>query len=123
MDAEATNAVNFETAIVSTLQKICTIGNWEFGEAWLPDREKNHLNYFTAWFAIAKNLTQNKNLSLAEFKQASLNYTFNYAQGLPGKVWAKKNPVRRQGLTKPINLSYPKKVEQIYSHLFALAIF
>lgn len=106
------SAVNFETAIVSTLQKICTIGNWEFGEAWLPDTENNSLTYFTAWFPILENYVSETNLSLADFKQLSFDYTFHYAEGLPGKVWAKKEAVWFRNLSQQELFLRRKLVEE-----------
>lgn len=87
------SAINFETALIYTLQQICTISNWDFGEAWLPDQEKKCFSYCTAWFPKEKNHHSSYQLSLAEFQQKSFNYKFDYDQGLPGKAWANQEAV------------------------------
>ena len=57
------SAINFETALIYTLQKICTIGNWDFGEAWLPSLDKKLFTYCTAWFPRIKNHSSEQEVS------------------------------------------------------------
>lgn len=87
-----TSAPDFETALLFTLEKVCNTTGWDFGEAWLPNKENNYLTYSTAWFSADKNQLKYNTLSLAEFKLFSYDFTFSSSLGLPGKVWATKQP-------------------------------
>jgi len=88
-----TSSVDFETALLYTLQKICQLTDWDFGEAWLPEKCGEFFSYSTAWFNPEKNYRDSDTLSLAEFKQHSFDFHFHLTIGLPGKVWREKKVI------------------------------
>jgi diguanylate cyclase (GGDEF)-like protein/PAS domain S-box-containing protein len=88
-----TSAMDFDTALLYTLQKVCQLTDWDFGEAWLPNSNGEFFSYSTAWFISEKNYRYGDKLSLMEFQQQSYNYHFQSTVGLPGKIWAQKKTI------------------------------
>ncbi|MBL1210494.1 EAL domain-containing protein [Geminocystis sp. GBBB08] len=88
-----TSAVDFDTALLYTIQKVCQLTDWDFGEAWLPDTQEQFFSFSTAWFSPQKNYREGDDLSLQDFKQESYNYNFEITIGLPGKIWSKKKTI------------------------------
>lgn len=95
-----TSAVDFETALLYTLQKVCQLTHWDFGEAWLSDNQGEFFSFSTAWFPPEKNYQQGDNLSLTEFKQQSQDFHFSQTIGLTGKIWAKKKTIWLEEISK-----------------------
>ncbi|MGI0482213.1 EAL domain-containing protein [Geminocystis sp. CENA526] len=102
-----TTSVDFETALLYTLQKVCQETNWDFGEAWLPDGDGEFFYYSTAWFAPDKNeyfcgdCTRSKDtISLADFIRESNNFIFQSTIGLPGSIWKEKQAIWVEDITK-----------------------
>lgn len=84
---EITQASDFNTALLITLEKVCQYTNWDFGEAWQPDKNNTKLEYITGWFSPEKNQINSDSLSLEEFREKSYQFTFYKSIGLPGKTW------------------------------------
>ncbi len=74
---------DFHSALTVALQKICQFTGWSFGEAWIPSFNSQNLTYSCSWYS---------NQKLAEFSNASKKITFAADVGLPGRVWASKQP-------------------------------
>jgi len=74
---------DFHSALRVALQKICKFTGWSFGEAWIPCSNSQNLSYSCSWYS---------NQKLAEFSNASKKITFAADVGLPGRVWASKQP-------------------------------
>jgi PAS domain S-box-containing protein len=49
-------AADFDSAIGITIRKVCEITGWEFGEAWIPDRQGKTISYSPQWFAASESL-------------------------------------------------------------------
>lgn len=70
-------AETFEDGLHATLREVCEATDWDYGEAWVPAGdvlERASADY------VARD-------ELEPFSDVSRNYTFDYAEGLPGRVW------------------------------------
>ncbi|WP_083879534.1 EAL domain-containing protein [Geminocystis herdmanii] len=102
-----TTSVDFETALLYTLQKVCQETDWDFGEAWLPDSEGEFFYYSTSWFAPEKNEQvchdcdqSSDKISLADFTKESYNFFFQSSVGLPGNIWKEKQAIWVKDITQ-----------------------
>jgi adenylate cyclase len=77
-------AEDFHSALEIVLRLVCQTIHWDFGEAWIPTNDATVLQYAQGWYSGDPNLE--------EFKQKSLNFTFAPNIGLPGRIWARKQP-------------------------------
>lgn len=95
-----TSAIDFETALLYTLQKVCQLTHWDFGEAWLPDKTGETFRFSAAWFSPQRNYQLGDSLSLTEFKKHTYNFHFSQTIGLPGKIWATKKGMWLQEISQ-----------------------
>ncbi|GAB4210976.1 MAG: PAS domain S-box protein [Synechococcales cyanobacterium] len=65
------------------LQRISQIIQWSFAEAWIPT-DPDQLTYLSHWFA--------RQPALDVFGEVSRTHVFHPGEGLPGRVWACKQP-------------------------------
>ncbi|MBI2534847.1 MAG: PAS domain S-box protein, partial [Deltaproteobacteria bacterium] len=87
-----------ETQAEATGKILDTIGRglgWEFGALWLVDREANALRCSDVWHMPAKNYP--------EFEASCRQRTFASGVGLPGRVWASKEPIWVPDVVKDSN--------------------
>lgn len=77
-------ATDFHSALKVTIGLVCETIGWDFAEAWVPTDDGTVLEYAQGWYA--------SDINLEEFKQKSLKFTFAPQIGLPGRVWANKEP-------------------------------
>lgn len=70
--------------IPRAFQSICESLDWDMGALWHVDREAQVLRYGENW--------HRPSLGLIEFGVVSRSYTFAPGIGLPGRVWASKEP-------------------------------
>ncbi|GET41119.1 adenylate/guanylate cyclase domain-containing protein [Microseira wollei] len=77
-------AADFHSALKVTISLVCETIGWDFGEAWVPADDATVLEYAQGWYI--------GDINLEEFKQKSLKFTFAPHIGLPGRVWANKEP-------------------------------
>ena len=82
MAQEINESQNFHSALRVTLQKVCEVAGWNFGEAWIPDTEENILKCSPAWYSSDSHLKC--------FRELSESFEFSLGVGLPGRVWASK---------------------------------
>lgn len=71
-------------AMQRTLQAVCRLGAWRLGEAWWVDPREQVLRLVDQWHA--------ESLSVKDFVAASDSIAFRAGIGLPGRVWANRNP-------------------------------
>ena len=76
-------APDIHSALEVTLNQICLMIGWDFGEAWIPSVDASKLEYSQGWYASEKNLF--------EFRKYSESLTFTPNMGLPGRVWESQN--------------------------------
>ena len=80
-------APDFETALESTLKLIGEDIGWMYGEAWVPNAEKTILHASPVYY-----LNPQYAEGISTFRAISRDYTFASNEGLPGTVWARKEP-------------------------------
>lgn len=77
-------AVDFHSALEVILHQVGETIGWDLGEAWIPDAEGTVLQSARGWYA--------SNASMEPFRSQSEQLTFPMNIGLPGRVWASKEP-------------------------------
>lgn len=82
---------SLHNAAHSILKTICEILDFKAGEIWALDPEKNVLRYVSHW--------DSHQLS-TELAQVSHEMIFHQGEGIPGYIWAKKQPYWTNNLSK-----------------------
>ncbi|MDJ1185344.1 diguanylate cyclase [Roseofilum casamattae] len=77
-------AVDVDSAFQVILGKICQTIDWDFGEAWMPVEGGTHLCLSRGWYG--------RSAEFIAFREQSTALTFEFRQGLPGRVWATQEP-------------------------------
>ncbi|MEG4294336.1 adenylate/guanylate cyclase domain-containing protein [Microcoleus sp. C2C3] len=77
-------AVDFNSALEVILHQVGQTIRWDVGEAWIPDAEGTVLQSAPGWYA--------SNARMDSFRSQSEKLTFAMNIGLPGRVWASKQP-------------------------------
>ncbi len=77
-------AVDFHSALEVILHQVGETIGWDVGEAWIPDAEGTVLQSARGWYA--------SNARMDSFRSQSEQLTFAMNIGLPGRVWASKQP-------------------------------
>ncbi|MEG3846362.1 adenylate/guanylate cyclase domain-containing protein [Microcoleus sp. herbarium19] len=77
-------AVDFHSALEVILHQVGETIGWDLGEAWIPDAQGTVLKSARGWYA--------SNASMEPFRSQSEQLTFPMNIGLPGRVWASKEP-------------------------------
>ena len=77
-------AVDFHSALEVILHQVGETIRWDVGEAWIPDAEGTVLQSAPGWYA--------SNARMDSFRSQSEQLTFAMNIGLPGRVWASKQP-------------------------------
>ena len=67
------------------LQAVCASLDWDFGAIWRVDRERQSLQCVDTWCS--------PRVQVAEFAEVTRTRAFAAGVGLPGRVWAGKEPV------------------------------
>jgi PAS domain S-box-containing protein len=80
-------AVDFDEALQRTLTFICEETKWVFGEVWLPNEDRSVLKASKIYYC-----GEADGEALKQFRQVSQTSTFPPGVGLPGRVWASKQP-------------------------------
>jgi len=86
---------DFHAALKVALQKVCEATGWDFGEAWVPRADGSVLECSPAWYGNRE--------GLEVFRSASETLTFSFGVGLPGRVWASKQPEWRRDVSVESN--------------------
>jgi diguanylate cyclase (GGDEF)-like protein/PAS domain S-box-containing protein len=79
------SAPNFEATLAVTLQRICQVTGWQYGEVWLPGIQTEILVCSPVWYASNPSYWY-------QFRQVTETTHFKRNQGLPGRVWATQQP-------------------------------
>jgi diguanylate cyclase (GGDEF)-like protein/PAS domain S-box-containing protein len=78
-------AENLQSMLDIILRRVCEVAGWVYGEVWIPSSDGKQLEYSWAWYSNLE--------PLEEFMMRSKEFTFPPGIGLPGRVWATKQPV------------------------------
>jgi len=76
---------NLHDALVVAMQKICNHTGWVYAEAWMPNQDGTRLERDHLFYSSIE--------GLEKFSERSCGFTFTPGSGLPGRVWAEKQPV------------------------------
>src|SRR6476469_247596 len=85
-------AVDFHSALEVILHQVGETIGWDVGEAWIPDAEGSVLQSARGWYA--------SNARMDAFRKQSEQLTFAMNIGLPGRVWASKQPEWVEDISK-----------------------
>jgi sigma-B regulation protein RsbU (phosphoserine phosphatase) len=77
-------AQDLDSALSIVLRTVCEATGWALGQAWLPSSDSSHLQCSPAWFTSIE--------GSAQFRSVSEAQQFKAGEGLPGRVWASKQP-------------------------------
>jgi adenylate cyclase len=77
-------SVDFHSALEVILHQVGETIGWDLGEAWIPDSGGTVLQCSRGWYA--------SNADMTSFREQSAKLTFAMNIGLPGRVWASKQP-------------------------------
>ena len=105
-----TEAPDFNSALRVALCKVCEVTGWNFAEVWLPNRQKNILELSPVWCSSIRGQCSCSE-SIEQFRRESEKLTFSLNTGLPGRVWASKQPEWIQ------DVSLQPETEFLRSHL------
>ena len=78
-------AATLEDATPKMLQAVCECLDWDVSTLWRVDREAGVLRCVEVWHTAP--------IAIPEFEAASRGGTFRPGFGLPGRVWARREPV------------------------------
>ena len=76
------DAKDFQAALDLTLQTVCKFTSWDYGEAWILNKENSALVLGASW--------HKQKDKLAAFMQATNIRSFPLGVGLPGRIWARR---------------------------------
>ncbi len=81
---EISKSKDFFSAIEGALEKICEVGGWDYGEAWIPNEGGTGLEYCPVWYCRDNNFER--------FVTSSREVFFPLHVGLPGRIMATGEP-------------------------------
>lgn len=73
-----------DDTIELALRAICERTGWDLGQAWVPAPAASHLECSSSWFTTSP--------EIEPFRKRSESMTFDAGIGLPGSVWATRQP-------------------------------
>jgi PAS domain S-box-containing protein len=108
-------ANDFLSSVDVALSSVCEPTGWVFGEAWVPCSDGTALEWSHAWYGESK--------SLQRFSELSQDFRFRPGVGLPGRVWASKQPQWVQDISIEPEDKYPRcKIARDFGLKSALGI-
>ena len=78
------DAPDVQSALTTTLRKVCEATGWKYGEAWIPLRDGTALECSPAWYGDCNHLEA--------FRTFSERLTFSPGDGLVGRTWTSRQP-------------------------------
>ncbi|MBI1910374.1 MAG: PAS domain S-box protein [Deltaproteobacteria bacterium] len=76
-------AEDIHSALKLAITKICHTAGWSLGEVWIPNQDGTALEYAAVSCEVCGK-------EMNELVEASKRISFSISEGLPGRVWAKK---------------------------------
>lgn len=92
---DVTVAKDLYSALEVVLRRVCEKTGWALGQAWVPNQNETALDFCPIWFA--------PHADLEDFRLFSRVATFEPGVGLPGRVWASKQPAWVRDVTQDAN--------------------
>ena len=87
---EVSEAPNFRSAITIFLKQVCQTTGWVYGKAWIPSTDGKLLLPAPEYYSCLKHPT--------ELHLPTGTLVFRPGIGLPGRVWASRQPERVRGI-------------------------
>ncbi|MBI5560893.1 MAG: GAF domain-containing protein [Deltaproteobacteria bacterium] len=81
-------APDMHSAMETTLEKICEISDWVYGEAWVPRSDGKVLEHSEDCHCSEAGIIRKD--AMDAFHKISMQFTFPPGAGLPGRVWLSK---------------------------------
>ena len=97
-------AGDMHTMIEIILRRVCELAGWMYAEIWIPSPDHRYLEY-GRWYS---NLGH-----MEEFAMKSKGFVFPPGVGIPGQVWATKQPVWVEDVTLDPNYQRAKVVGNV----------
>jgi PAS domain S-box-containing protein len=92
------DAKNLNCALEVTLSQVCETTGWEYGEVWIPSANGGEIKCSAVGY--------NRLAKLKLFRRISEGLAFPPGVGIPGRVWASKQPEWNQDIsTQPLSWS------------------
>src|SRR6266403_1756098 len=102
---EVAGASDLSSALEVVLRRVCEKTGWVLGQAWVPNRERTHLDCGPVWF--------DGEADLKRFRAASEESHFTRGTGLPGRVWLSKRPAWIEDVTLDGNFPRNKAAAKV----------
>ena len=84
-------APDFHSALSTILLQVCQVTGWNYGEVWIPSQDGNIVELSPVWY-INSSTDHASILNLEQFRLCSEAFVFPPGTGLPGRVWASRQP-------------------------------
>lgn len=104
-------ASGLDNAISSILRPVCQTLGWDEGLLWVVDESAQRLRCHSMWTALGR--------ASEYYGSASRELTFQCGVGLPGRVWARAEPVWISDVTLDKNFPRAPLAEQVGFHTAA----
>lgn len=88
---EAVTTTIFQDALKATLSQVCELGNWDYGEAWIPNQNGTIIQMCPASY-INTDKSKDCISALEQFRLCSQALILTPGVGLPGRVWLSQQP-------------------------------
>ena len=88
---------DLNSLMAETLCLICVVTGWALGEAWIPNHNRGTLTCSPAWYG--------REPSLEALRQKCQSRQFLPGEGLPGQIWATKQPVWFEDISQDVQFS------------------
>ncbi|HET9014045.1 MAG TPA: PAS domain S-box protein [Thermomicrobiaceae bacterium] len=79
------DAPDFVAALSTTIREVCEHTGWGYGQAWIPSEDGAYIDPSPAWYS--------RSPRYESFRLVSSALRFAPGLGLPGRVWASRDPV------------------------------
>ncbi|MCC5617938.1 EAL domain-containing protein [Nostoc sp. CHAB 5836] len=99
---------DFNSALTQVLQLVCQTTHWDYGEAWIPCPKSHVLQSSSAWY-INHHLHPDHISQIQEFRAVSETFTFPLGVGLPGRVWALRQPEWQEDTSKQTETTFVRQ--------------
>jgi PAS domain S-box-containing protein len=80
------DAKSLAEATPKILEEMCKLLNWQVAAFWSVDSQRNEMRCVANWRHQASD-------DVADFEKESKRRHFSHGQGLPGKIWERKEPI------------------------------
>lgn len=91
VDLTRADASMLDANLAAALDRVCQTIDWDYGEAWIPNREGTLLEISPVWYGHHSR-SEDRLAALEQFKICSENFILSFDEGLPGRIWRARKP-------------------------------